>query len=310
MKQTIFTAVTILTCITQAVLAEVDLKSSVALQLSRKSASATTHNIDEAWIRGEMALNGKADNGLAGLLQLRSQVLMGDSKVSFTVRQAFFQVPIKAVSVMAGRWYEIYSPGAYFGRWLVENRKEGNGSFCVNYSMLDGIKVTAPIVRQLKTYLQLSFYTEDLYFYNTHVIPMITSNPIEMLTMNLGANIQASDSTATPTHRLMFNATYRILKDFSLFAEYAATNLNDISESSKVLAGIDIPTIGILDLCRVEVEYDNGRPAELSQVGWMVLLMKKAAGLKIHLGVGADPAGLGSTSASEVGFNARITGAF
>jgi hypothetical protein len=297
-------------CSALQLFATVEVKSSVATQLMHKSAPASKHTIDESFIRAEATLTGKTDANLTGLAQVRFEVPLGDKSVKLSVRQAFFQLPIAAITLQTGRWYEIYTPGAYFGRWFNETNAAGNGSICVNYTILDGMKITVPIIKQFNTNLHLALTTQDLYFNSTRAAIMVAAKPSDVLTMNVGVNLQATDTSGAKKHRLMANATYTIIKDFDLFAEYAATDLNAISGSSHILAGLDLPTFTILDQFRVEVEYAADRPDSLAQVGWMVLLTKKITGLKINLGVGADPSSLGSRDAGDIGIVGRITASF
>jgi hypothetical protein len=294
----------------QAAWAGVDVKGSVAAQVTRKAEPASTAKIDNAFIRAEVSVGARNDQAVEGLIQLRTESGLGSKDVSLTVRQAFFQLPIARLNLKVGRWYEVYSAGAYFGRWLAETSPVGSGSFCVNYTIWNGLQLSAPLIPQAKTDLRISLLTDDPRFKNTHVAALIGSNPIDELQMHLGANIQTSDSSGTNTHRLSAGATYKIVKDFNIFAEYAITDLSAISANSHLLAGMDFPTLGLLDQCRTEIEYSAERPAETSQIAWMVLLMKKVANVKVNVGVGSDPSGLGSRDAEDVGFFSRVTAAF
>lgn len=291
---------------------EVDIGASAAVQATKKSSPATTANVDNTFVRAEVKAAGKTENNLSGLVQLRAQADMGSGSVEFTIRQAYFQLPVSAVNLRAGRWYEIYTVGAYFGRYLFGVSPQGSGSMCVNYNVLDGLKLEVPLIKDYNTNLHFGLLANEATLEDVYVMARIYSNPIEMLTMNLGANIQAASSSDTETHRLIFNATYKIIENLNLFAEYGITGLSDIADNSWILAGLDVPTGGILDQCRVEIEFKKDRLGEETDgdLGWMIILVKNYSKLKFNLNVGADPASLGSEAPKDVGVHFRVTATF
>ena len=75
-----------------------------------------------------------------------------------------------------------------------------------------------------------------------------------------------------------------------------------------ILGGADLPTGGILNQLRAEIEFKRDRLATSDcDLAWMVIMMKKAAGLKFNLNIGADPRSLASQEMGDVGAHFRVT---
>ncbi|MFP4415686.1 MAG: hypothetical protein ACLFSB_00290 [Chitinispirillaceae bacterium] len=293
-------------------MADVEVKHSIAVQGSKLSEPATEGTLDKAFIRGEMKLAAKSEKGVSGLLHLRLQTDVNETEViEPQVRQAFFTVPIPYVSSQIGRWYEKYTPGDYFGGYLFDVKPAGSGSFKTNYSVVDGFRVSVPVIEKMQTTVHAAITPQTFSFDETYAMLRISSQPIKQLEMNVGTNLNVISENDDRVHRFSATAQYQIVKGLLLFVEYGIVDLSDASDNSWFLSGFDIPTGGILDLLRAEIEYKQDRTEEYeSDIAWMILLAKKVFGTSMDIGCGADPRRLGSEEASDVGAFMRITTKF
>lgn len=301
--------------------AELSVKASAAVQLTKKNPSVGAGNLDGAFARGETKFAGTQESGLTGLVHLRFQTdLAGDFAVK--ARQIYLQLPVSILTIKGGRWYEIYTPGKYFGRYLfgVGSIKDadgntigaGSGSMKTNYNVVDGLRLSLPIIKAAKTDLHVAMLPQDPKLESIYTMVRISSNPIEMLTLGVGGNIHVlADDKKDADHRLIANTTISPVENLNFFFEYGNVNLQKAKDNNWLLWGLDIPTGKILDLLRVEMEYKKDRiDTEKADLGWVVILAKKAAGVKFDLNVGADPKSLGSKDAGDVGAILRISAGF
>ena len=291
--------------------AEVAVKASAAVQLTKKNPSITTGNLDDAFVRGEAKLAGTQEIGLSGLVHLRFQADMAGD-LTITARQVYFQLPVSILTIKAGRWYEIYTPGKFFGRYLFGVGSTGSGSMNTNYTVLDGFRLSLPIIKAAKIDLHAAVLPQDYKFESVYTMARISANPIDMLKLGVGTNIHAvAEDKEDAHHRLVANTTISPVENLNFFFEYGNVDLQNAKDNNWLLWGLDIPAGKILDLFRVEMEFKKDRIAdEKADLGWIVILSKKVAGLKFDLNVGADPKSLGSKDAGDVGGILRISAGF
>ncbi len=302
-----------------SVVAETSVSGSAAVQVTK-----TVHQekgiLDDSFVRSELKAGGTTEKGLEGLFHIRAQqewglgkdLIHADGTFKFYLRQAWFDAPIAISSVRAGRWYEKYSHGAYFGRFLLGLKKPiGTGDMKTNYSVVDGLRIHVP-VEAVKTDFYLAELVEDGNVDNAYTMFRLETIPVEMLKLQAGINYKALADEDNPEHRLMAAFQLDIAEGLSLFAEYANVDFNNFEGNSWFLGGIDIPTAGILDMCRVEAEYHPARiRGENADFAWMVILTKKVLdGLEFALNIGNDPLGLESRKTSDIGVILRTTAKF
>ena len=291
--------------------AEVAVKASAAVQLTKKNPSVSTGNLDDAFVRGEAKLAGTQESGLSGLVHLRFQADMAGD-LTITARQVYFQLPVSILTIKAGRWYEIYTPGKFFGRYLFGVGSTGSGSMNTNYTVLDGFRLSLPIIKAAKIDLHAAVLPQDYKFESVYTMARISANPIDMLKLGVGTNIHAvAEDKEDAHHRLVANTTISPVENLNFFFEYGNVDLQNAKDNNWLLWGLDIPAGKILDLFRVEMEFKKDRIAdEKADLGWIVILSKKVVGLKFDLNVGADPKSLGSKDAGDVGGILRISAGF
>ena len=292
-------------------IADVAVKASAAVQLTKRNPSVSTGNLDEAFVRGEAKLAGTQKSGLSGLVHIRFQTDMAGD-LTITARQVYLQLPVSILTIKTGRWYEIYTPGKFFGRYLFGVGSAGSGSMNTNYTVVDGFRLTLPIVKEGKTDLHVAVLPQDFKFESVYTMARICVNPVDMLKLGVGTNIHAvAQDKDDARHRLIANTTISPVEGLNFFFEYANVNLQNAQENNWLLWGFDIPTGKILNLFRVEMEFKKDRIAdEKADLGWIVILSKKVAGLTFDLNVGADPKSLGSKNAGDVGGILRISAGF
>lgn len=291
--------------------AEVAVKASAAVQLTKRNPSVSTGNLDDAFVRGEAKLAGTQESGLSGLVHLRFQADMAGD-LTITARQVYFQLPVSILTIKAGRWYEIYTPGKFFGRYLFGVKPTGSGSMNTNYNVLDGFRLSLPIIKAAKIDLHAAVLPQDFKFESVYTMARISANPVDILKLSVGTNIHAiAEDKEDAHHRLIANTTISPVEGLNFFFEYANVNLQKAEENNWLLWGFDIPAGKILNLFRVEMEFNKDRVAdEKADLGWIVILSKKVVGLTFDLNVGADPKSLGSKDAGDVGGILRISAGF
>jgi hypothetical protein len=289
---------------------ELSVKPSAAVQLSKNAPSASAGNLDDAFVRGEVTLSGEDDKGWGGMLHLRFEVDFGPSTVATTVRQGYYKIPVSILTILGGRWYEIYAPGAYFGRYLFGVSSAGSGAMKTNYTVVDGLRLKLDILKDFKTSLNLAFLGEDLNLHNAHAMALLSSAPIDMLTFNLGSTIHTlMPEGADRVDRFVATAQVKIVEDLTVFAEYGLTNVAEAADNSWILWGVQVPAWKILDMLQFEFEYKKDRlgTGTDGDLAWMVVMEKKIMALAANLNIGADPKGLASTGPGDVGVYLRTT---
>lgn len=319
----ILTGIALVVCLFSAsILAETETKVSGAgaVQFTKKDADVTSGNLDGAWVRGEMKVSGKLDSGLEGLLHFRIQPNMtnGSDKGSMMARQVAVKVPISALEILFGRWYDVYGPGYnYFGRYLHGVSSMGSGSMNTNYNVVDGLKLSYNI-ESIKSKFQLGLLPQDMNFEDVYLMALFGGSPVEGLKFNVGGNFEIVTPEDTPDeeiqHRAIVNAGYTFLKETKsgFFLEAAIVDFNEVADNTWLLFGLTTAA-GWIDRVQAEIEFKSDRMMDGENEGdlaWMVLIQKKALGLTFDLNVGADPKSLGSATAGDVGGILRITAKF
>ncbi len=294
-----------------SIFADVTVNSSIALQAGKKSESSTESTVDKSFIRGEVKLAAVTEKDVNGLLHLRLQTDLSESRGVLTqVRQGYFTIPLPFISSQIGRWYEIYSPGKYFGPYLFGVNRLGSGSFKTNYTVVDGLMLSIPILEKAKTIFHAALLPETFDFEDTYAMFRVFSQPFDQFSLNLATNFHIV-SEDDGVHRMVLTSEYSVLDNLSIFAEYAILDLSEVGENSWILAGIDLPTAGILNSLSVEFEIKQDRSEEYApDFAWMILLGKKYRGISFDVAGGADPRGLGSENAADVGGYIRISSKF
>jgi hypothetical protein len=291
-----------------------DVSASAAVQLTKKGGDASMRNIEGSFVRGELKASTKVSEKAGGLLHLRFQVNMADNNVKVTslLRQAYWDLGASIINFRAGRWYSIYTPGAYFGRYLHGVSSKGSGSMCTNYSIVDGGRITAGI-EKAKTDIHLGILPQDFNFENIRTMILLQSNPVEPLKFAAGTNLQVyKPDSLDAAHRLIVNARVEIIKNLMPFAEFAITDLSEAADNMWFLFGVDIPTGPVLDQLRFETEIKKDRLGADTDgnFAWMVIIVKKVLGLKFNLNFGADPKSLDSESPGDIGAHFRMSAKF
>ncbi|MBD3421590.1 MAG: hypothetical protein GF398_15855 [Chitinivibrionales bacterium] len=292
---------------------QTDYTASALVQGTKKSADATTGNIDKMFARGELkAQLSVADNKTGGMLHLRFEAPFGDKAIT-KLRQAFWDMTVaQFLTFRGGRWYSLYTPGVYFGRYLHGVSDKGSGAFCTNYTPVDGFRALVAI-DQANTAIHVGVLPQDAQFENIYSMIRLESQPMEKLSLRLGTNIAVvSSGESDGKHRFTLSGQYSILKDLNLLAEWGNVDMGQFRDNSWFVFGLDIPAAKILDKLRFEAEFTKNRLQQNSDgdFAWMVVLVKKVKKLKINLNIGADPAKIGSESAGDVGAHLRLSTKF
>lgn len=312
--------------VSSAFSAEMKVKPSTAFQMTKKAAVATEGNIDDAFVRAEVKLSGKLDKGVHGLAHLRLESRFANDKdISLKIRQCYLAVPVSIVTMQGGRWYETYTAGYYFGRFLFGVKKNlGSGSMNTNYNVVDGFRLQADI-EKIKTSFHAAVLSgkyviqsavepwesdEWVSFDDVSTMLRISSEPIEGLKLGVGGLVHTLVPDGSERmDRLDVHAGYRILEKLALSVEYGMTDLSDVSQNSWFLFVLEVPAWKILDRLQLEVEYKQKRNGvdTRQDAAWMVLLRKKWRGVTVDLNVGADPQSLKSLDAGDIGGTMRTT---
>jgi len=319
-KNTLILLASILLLSVQTIFAaDVKLTTSVLVQGSKFASEATSSNIDKSEVRGEFKAAIAANEKTGGLFHIRlkqgfnNQKSNGDTAaLALYLRQAYWDIKAGFLTIRGGRWYSSYTPGAYFGRYLHGTSSAGSGSFCTNYSIVDGLLLSAPI-EQIKTDFFVGLLPQDLNFETVRTMIRLKSKPIEQLTLQAGTNLDVVTPDAVdPVHRLMLAANVSIMEQLQVFIEFGNVDMANFSDNSWLMFGLDIPTNNVLDLLRVEAEYKKDRVTASSNddFAWTAILVKKVKGLKFNLNIGADPKGFGSEDSGGIGVHFRASTKF
>jgi hypothetical protein len=312
MKRMVIFAGTVLAAAASLVSAEMKISPSVAVQLTRNGLEDNENALNDAFIRGEVKFRADAEQGAGGMLHLRLQnkFMEGKELLSIDIKQAYLEMPVSALKIILGRWYEIYTPGAFFGRYLYEADKLGNGAMKTNYSVLDGVRFHLDLPDFLGLGVFLEALPGDFRFENLYTAARFTISPIAMIAVGGGANIEVNDISSNGyNNRFAFTAKISPMEAMAFFAEIAYTEFGDDDNAVWVMGGADIPSAKILDVLRLEIEYTPERNTGQDDVNlaWMILVGKKIAGVAFELNVGADPNTLKSKSVGDVGAILRTT---
>ena len=285
----------------------VSVKGIAIVQGTKNSAPGDNSPLAASETRGELLVSNKTNLG-TGLFHIRMKNNM-QGQLSTYLRQLKITVPVSIATLTLGRWYEKYTPAKYFGRYLLEANSRGNGSFCTNYTIVNGIKTAIRVIESAKTDVELGFLPQSTAWDNDYILAAISSNPIEALKFNIGADIQvARPDTLSKINRLSGTVYYAIMKDLSAYAEVGIVDLSAASDNMWILGGLSIPTGGFMNLLNAEIEYKKDRlgAGADGDLAWMLIAMKQVSVLKLYLNIGADPRGVASTKPSEIGMHFRV----
>jgi hypothetical protein len=287
-----------------------------AVQFTKKDPDLSSGNLDGAWVRGELKVSGKLESGLEGLLHFRIQPNMayGTETGNMMARQVAVKLPVYALDILFGRWYDVYGPGYYyFGRYLHGVSSKGSGIMNTDYNVVDGVKL-AYNIESIKSKFQVAVLPKDLNFKDVYLMAMFGGSPVEGLKFNVGGNFEIITPEDDMIHRAIADVGYTFLKETKtgLFLEAAIVDFNEIEDNTWFLFGLTT-NAGWIDRIQAELEFKSDRLMDGSNdadLAWMLLIQKKIAGLTFDLNVGADPKSLGSTTPAEVGGILRVTAKF
>jgi len=318
----ILTGIALVVCLFgTTVFAEVSMSAAGAVEFTKKASDASAGNVDNSFVRGELKAKGTLeDSGLEALIHLRSQPNLTDGTKSTPLqpRQVYLKLPVSALEILMGRWYDVYGPGYYyFGRYLHGVSPMGSGSMNTNYNVIDGFKLSYNI-ESIKSKFQLALLPQDMNFEDLYLMAMFGGSPVEGLKFNVGGNFEILTPEDTPDeqiqHRAVVNAGYTFLKETKsgFFLEAAIVDFNEVADNTWLLFGLTTAA-GWIDRVQAEIEFKSDRMMDgenEADLAWMILIRKKAAGLCFDLNVGADPKVLGSTNAGEIGGIFRVSASF
>lgn len=311
MRQTVFAGMLVLAWCVSAMSAELKVKASAALQMGKDAAVATQGNLDEAFVRGEAKLSGTLEKGASALVHVRLQSDFSDNKnTSVKIRQCVVTLPAGPVKVRGGRWYEAYTPGYYFGRFLFGVEKElGSGSMNTDYTVVDGVGLQAAF-EKARTEARVAVLADESDFEDISTMVRISAKPVDALTIGMGGLVHMVVPEATDrVDRLSGMAEYRFSDNLALYGEYGITRLDSVQDHQWALLGMQVPGWKVLDRLLLELEYTHNRNGvdTRADLAWMVILRRKVLGVTFDLNIGADPAGFGSRDAGDVGGILRTT---
>jgi len=304
------------------------LSACAAVQAKRNSLPANNANIDESFVRIEPILKAETAAGLNGCVRVRFEALFGPKSPSpatgIEIQEAYAGIPVSSMALQAGRWYERYSAAMFFGRYLFGVRPVANGTGCIaGYgsgdmdgsvgSVVDGFRLTVPLVQHVNTDLKLSILPSTFSFEDVYFCILASSQPFDFLAVHLGANLQIVEpGDSDPVHRAALSAYYRIINDLNIVAEYGITDLERVGDESWIAAGVDIPTAGVFDILRGELEFHPARlgPDTYGDLALVALVRKKISILQFDGTVGTDPRFFGSRKLRHVGLALRISAEF
>jgi hypothetical protein len=289
-----------------------DLSGATLFQLAY--GSATQNEMDAAFVRGELKFNVTSKkNNIMSLLHLRFQGDIDKTGANDAkIRQAYLKIPISTASITAGRYYQFYSPGAYFGRFLNSPNDNGTGSALTSYAQHTGLKLTVPFSENKKTALELEALPVIKNFQVIRYNALFLLEPSDLLKFTLGGSIQTDPTSSS--NNFSFSAKVSPSKVFNIYTEYAVVKINkssQIKNNSWVVLGFNLPSGGFLDKLCIEAEYKiSTRSGSTDNLACMLLMQKKIGTTKIDLGIGSDPKGLKATEFKELGGFLRVTASF
>jgi hypothetical protein len=301
------------------------LSAEACVQIERNSQPANHANIDEAFVRVEPWVDASTAAGLQGSVRVRIQSLTGQSSpspnTSIALREAWASIPIAELTLRAGRWQEAYTPMVIFGRYLygvapaaiVNGDSMGRGSGALEdkpWTVLDGVRLDVPLVKRLNTSMSVALLPSKLDFSDVYFCALVSSQPFEFLDLHLGADLQVvTPGDTTPKHRAAASASYEMISGFKLTAEYGITDLERVGDESWIAAGLVIPTAGILDLLKAEIEYNKDRlgPGTSGDLAVAMLARKTFSKVQLDLLGGSDPHYFGSQRLRHVGLALRAS---
>jgi hypothetical protein len=322
-KRTVATALSLCGVLSTATLAQLSVGGSGVMEFTKKSMDSTKTTLDNSIVRGEIKATAKKECGLSGVLHLRMESgLAKTNTAAFTIRQASFTVPAGPVAITGGRWYEYYTPGMYFGRYLFGVSGASSGSMNTNYNVIDGFKAVMgikaiggsvelgllPQLMNAKTSLKSEFEDMDM-------VALFSASPVKNLSVDVGASFQViTPDTLDAEHRLMLSGGYQVIEDLSVYAEYGITDMAKSADNSWFMAGITIPTAKVLDALRFEAEIKTDRPetkSDETDFAWVLILSKSYKDVTADFNITADPnSKIGSTDAGDIGAILRLTAKF
>ncbi|HLV30055.1 MAG TPA: hypothetical protein VKY57_00660 [Chitinispirillaceae bacterium] len=291
---------------------DLQIKNSVTVEIRKNATDSTRTNIDNAFIRGETRFFKENNNNtFSAMVHLRFQTNFEMDTAAVWLRQAFFNVKLQSVNLSAGRWYEKYTPGVYFGRYLFGADRYGNGSISTDYTVLDGLRMKLSLPFLSNTNFSLALLPQESNFENLYAMFLISANFFDPLEINTGINLKALSENGTERdHRLIISGAYQIISDLEIFLEYGITSLTDIRDNSWIMFGTEFPSGKILDQLRLEFEYTKDRLNDLSDLAWIIAIQKEWQNLTFYLNTGSDPAYLRSGDIDKIGFAFRMSLSF
>jgi hypothetical protein len=310
--------------------AETDFDNSVSLEAKRfayrPNRDNGSHNLDNAFIRVESGFKGTAETGVSGCVQARFVALMGQSspspEFSIELLQANASIPVSSLTLTIGRWKETYSHMSYFGRYLFGPDSgslssvtgPGSGSSDAQEgTVLDGVRLYAPLLKQYNTTFELALLPVSYDISRLYVMLMAKSSPVDFLSVSLGTDLQIMEpGDEQQMHRAALSLSYKIIDKITLTAEYGIADLDRFKDDSWVAAGLELPTLGLLDLLKFEVEFKNTRLGTDSSADLAIacIVRKKISHLQFDLIAGTDPHYFKSTKFTHTGICLRATADF
>jgi len=308
--------------------AEVEIKPSAAVQVTRNAIDTASDVLDDSFIRGEIKFSGSTDEGTEGMLHLRFQSNFSEGKsFSPTIRQAYFDIPIFFLHIMGGRWHETYTPGEYFGKYLyevkgivekIENPEGisvdstigyGNGAMKTNYTVLDGLRFRLDLTQLVNLDIYADVLPQNVQFDKLFTAYRFVLSPTDNIKVGAGVNLNVVDKDKTMGNRYAVIGDYTIMEDLGVYTEVAYTTINADESILWVMGGLGIPTANILDMLRIEVEFTPDRLTTEDELdlGWMIVTEKKFSGIALNFNLGVDPRGLKSRSLFDIGAYLRTT---
>ncbi len=318
------------------VIAKADVKMQPKMGHSKKSTMGTKHTLNfsaatqasgavkhgvHSFFRAEMKAKATNSYGVSGIFHVRTEEALTANTGSgkFMVRQAYVAAPVLdgAVTLQAGRWYDVYQEsGRYFGKYLYGVKSAGSGSINVNYSVVDGFKAFSG-VESINTTFHFGVLPVDKYISNsTNFLMQAHIDATESFNLVFGGIVNYTDDDEIPEakqgtkmrHKAVVAANYEVTEDVLLRSEVGITDLEEASDNIWVTAGINVPTDGLFDAFGLDLEYhekdDLSREIDL---GFVFTAKKELKGIHFDMAVGVDPSSYGSEEYSEVGATLRGT---
>ena len=293
---------------------QVKVSGSVAVQMCKNSAPADITPLADSFIRAETKFDLTNSQNVAGLVHLRFEDGMATGvAVAAQLRQGYIQKKGEKNTVTAGRWYEFYTPGTYFGTYLFGVGAFGSGAFLANYDCIDGFKVEMPLSGD-KTSLNIALLPATANTWATdYLMARVNTQVSDKLKVNAGINLQIKSLTGVdPVNLFAATAKYKIDEKRCAYGELGICDLSKTSDNTWLMGGYKFPAPLSLDNMSIELEYHKDRIAGSSDadIAWMLQADKAVDGITYSAALGSDPANLGSTKIAEMGIYFRATAAF